>query len=512
MASTFAVSRAQLIYGLCLPLAVLIGYFLAEPMDSGSMAVVVLVIALLCVPILMRWHYLLLIFAWNAAITLEVVPGRPYLWMLLAVVSLVFGVLNRSTDPHLRFVSIPAINRSLLFLLAAVIIIGLLRGGFGMRSFGSERYGGKGYFYIIGAVAGYFALVGQRIPSHRAGLYVGIFFLSGLTALVPNLAYLAGRKMEFLFYFFPTEYAMEQAMGDYAVNPQIFRVFGLTAASICLFCWLLMRYGLRGLFDWTRPWRLALLLSALAGCLFAGFRGVLIIFVAVVVLQAYFEGLFRPRFLLTAGAMLLLTGVLLFAYAQKLPLVVQRTISFLPLEINPMVKQSTEGSIQWRLEMWRDLLPQVPKYLLKGKGYAIDPGELNLAFQNTARGYGGGYADSVTAGDYHNGPLSLVIPFGIWGVIGFGWFLVGALKYLYGNYRRGDPALHRINTFLLVYFVARLVFFLVFFGGFYADLALFTGLVGLSASLNGTAAYALVGVSEQPAEVVYAEDFAQERM
>src|SRR5438876_11024139 len=41
MASTFVVSRSQLIYALCLPLAVLIGYFLAEPLESGSMAIVI---------------------------------------------------------------------------------------------------------------------------------------------------------------------------------------------------------------------------------------------------------------------------------------------------------------------------------------------------------------------------------------------------------------------------------------------------------------------------------------
>ena len=91
----------------------------------------------------------------------------------------------------------------------------------------------------------------------------------------------------------------------------------------------------------------------------------------------------------------------------------------------------------------------------------------------------------MVAGDYHNGPLSIVIPFGIWGLIGFGWFLVAASRFLYHNYRFGDPALQRINTLLLAVFLAKIVFFFLIFGALYSDLYAFTGLAGLSASLNG---------------------------
>ena len=37
MANTFAVSRNHLIFGLCLPLAMLLGYLLAEPLESSSL-------------------------------------------------------------------------------------------------------------------------------------------------------------------------------------------------------------------------------------------------------------------------------------------------------------------------------------------------------------------------------------------------------------------------------------------------------------------------------------------
>jgi len=37
------------------------------------------------------------------------------------------------------------------------------------------------------------------------------------------------------------------------------------------------------------------------------------------------------------------------------------------------------------------------------------------------------------AGDYHNGPLSVIIPFGVFGVIAFVWFLLRASKGLVGR-------------------------------------------------------------------------------
>jgi hypothetical protein len=92
---------------------------------------------------------------------------------------------------------------------------------------------------------------------------------------------------------------------------------------------------------------------------------------------------------------------------------------------------------------------------------------------------------AMLAGDYHSGPLTLVIPLGICGVIGFLWFLVASVRALYHNFRYGDPQLQRINTLLLSYFAAHIIFFFFVFGSFYNDLMMFTGLIGLSISVNG---------------------------
>jgi hypothetical protein len=510
MANSFVASRAQLVYALCLPLAVLLGYYLADPMDTGTITLVVAVLAVLSFPVLMNWYHLLLICSWNAALAFAFLPGQPFLWMLLSVLGLVFAVTNRITQPDARFIIIPSITRPLLLLFAVVALTAWFRGGIGLKSFGSTNYGGKSYVYLFAAILGYFTLTSQRIPKNRAALYTGVFFISGLTAVVPNLAYLGGPHWAALFNFFPALYAVEQALADYRFDASFTRVYGLTLATLALFCWLLSQYGVRGLFEPRRPWRALLLLLGFGACLFSGFRGLFIFLLLMLALQAYLEGLFRPRVVLVTGVALGLAAAIALPNADKLPLVVQRTISFLPVNISPIARINAEGSAQWRWQMWQDVLPLVPQYLLAGKGYGIDRTELEFVNENSRRGYGPNYAGAIVANDFHSGPLTLIIPLGIWGALAFGWFVVVALRYLLRQYRHGDPELRGINTFLLTYFVARLVGFLFIFGAFPSDLFFFTGTLGLSVSLNGAELPEPVEAKaeEEPEQVAYQEEFA----
>jgi len=485
MANSFAATRAQLIFALCLPLAVLLGYLLAEPLDLGSLAIVVLVLGVLSVPVLMHCYHPLLILTWNAAITPFFLPGSPFIWMLFAFIGFGFAVVNRLTSADKPFIALPSINWSLIMLVGVVLGTAYLRGGMGMRIFGSGQQGGKGYIYIIAAILGYFALISQRIPKNRTGLAVGVFFLSGLTALVPNLAYLGGPSFEFLFYLFPPVYAMEQAIADYSVTHTLSRVLGMTYASIALYCWLLARYGLRGIFDARKPLRLLLFLTALLGSLFCGYRAYLLLCFITIASQFFAEKLFRLRFLLPVGTCVLLLGGGLALTSDRLPLVVQRSISFLPVPIDPTIRAGADSSSEWRLNMWRDALPMVPKYLLAGKGFGVDPTELDLALHGSSHGFGPSYNWALVSGSYHSGPLTLIIPLGIWGFGAFAWFAIASIRYLYRNYRQGDPELQTINTFLFAFFVAHLVYYTFIFGHFFSDFFVFAGIVGLSASLNG---------------------------
>jgi hypothetical protein len=491
MANAINIPKTHLIMGLSLPLAVLLGYFVAEPMELGSLAVVVFVLVVLSIPLMMKWYCPLLVLAWNASIAPAFLPSRPALWAMLAFVGLLFAVLGRAVNPDARFVIEPSITKSLLALTAVVVATGLMTGGFGVRSLGSGRYGGKHYFYFVAAVVGYFVFTSRRIPPHRAGLYVALFFLSGLSHALSELASSAGPKFDFLYLFLSPGSASTEGDPDAPLRfvPGMARMHGLTLFGAAIYGYLLARFGFRGLLDLKRPWRLLLLLSAVLAGMLSGFRSFLILSAMTFAVMFYLEGLHRTRYALGLLAVTLLGGVVVLPQAEKLPLVIQRSLSFLPGKFNWVARESASTTVEWRVTMWRDVLPEVPKCLFRGKGWGIDAGDYHSTLELGAHAISTDpLAGTILVGNFHNGPLSILIPFGLYGIIAFVWFLVAGLRVLHRNWKFGDPTLRNLNGLLLAAFAAQAVFFFGFFGGLSSDMAIFTGLLGMGVAINGAGA------------------------
>jgi hypothetical protein len=481
--SSLQIPKAHIIMALCLPLAVLLGYCLAEPLDSGSLAILVFVIVVLSVPLMIRWHHAVLVLSWQSFITPIFFPGHAPLWLVISAVSLLIAILNRATNPKATFHIEPSVTWAILILTAVVVITGYFTGGFGLRSFGAAHQGGSKYFLFIGAVIGYFAISSQPIPPQKAGLYMALFFLSTVTALVSNLVYLAGPGFYFLYAIFPPGFAQEQASASLAESGMA-RIGALSWTGPAVFLWLLARFGIRGLFDVGRPWRLALFAITVAAGVCGGFRWVLVMFVLTFVILFFLEELHRTRYLALFLGSFALMAVLLVPFVNKLPLAAQRTLSFLPLNIDQVSRDSAIASSEWRIQMWKAALPEIPKYLWKGRGYSHEAQEIEYASNVAFRRFEDPWSGALMMGDYHNGPLSVIIPFGIWGVIAFLAFIYVAIKVLYRHYSQGDPALRRINALLLASFLARTILFFFVFGTIYSDMFLFTGILGLSVALN----------------------------
>ena len=128
-----------------------------------------------------------------------------------------------------------------------------------------------------------------------------------------------------------------------------------------------------------------------------------------------------------------------------------------------------------------------------GKGYAIQPGDFDEMMGDTA--LADGMASKLDAsqgslslsGDYHNGMLSIILPFGIWGVLAFLWLLFAGVRVLYFNYKHGDPALASINSLLFLLYLFHMLNYLSCMGGLQmsSDIGLlFLGYLGFSIALN----------------------------
>ena len=517
MSNALSIIRSLIIYSLCLPLAIFLGYLLAMPLDSISLLILATTLALPLLPVLLRWHHLILIASWNMTAVLFFLPGRPNLWIFMAATSLLLSILQHILNRNIRFLSVPSVTRPLIFLAIVIFVTAKLTGGFGMRTMGGESFGGKRYILLLGAIIGYFAITCHRVPEGKAPAYVALYLLGTLTAMIGNLAPYVDSSLYFIFIVFPVENLLFMSGGGSGPEEGIvMRLGGLSFGCLAVVCFVLARHGVRGLFAlgerWSfmpfrlrggfamnHPWRLLVFLFMIWVCLLGGYRSVAIVLALTFLCQFYLEGLFRTQLLPAMILIVTLAFVVSLPLVTKLPISIQRSLSFLPIEIDPIARYAAESSSEWRLEVWRAVVPLIPQYLILGKGYAINSADMEFMQARNRYQSGSDPNEAVLlSGDYHNGPLSVIIPLGIFGAIGFVWFLVAAYRVLVNNYRHGDPELRLLNTFLLSYFVARVIYFFTVFGSLHFELVIFTGLVAMSVSINGGVRQAVIQPVEKP--------------
>jgi hypothetical protein len=497
MSNALSIIRSLIIYGLCLPLAIYVGYLLAMPWDDyWDLGTLVIAVSLPLIPVLLRWHHMLLIASWNVSMVLFFIKGRPNLWIALGAVSLLISILNHILHRDRKLISVPSVTRPLIFLAIVILITGKLTGGFGMRVTGGEMMGGRRYVVLLAAIIGYFAITFEQPPAGRRVTYFSIYLLGALVGIIGSLGPFISPDFYFLFILFPVESL--QSLGTGGLDPDGFsRLSGLAFACGAVIYFVLARHGVRGLFNlgerWhflpfrfrgglaiNHPWRMFIFLFMIWVSLLGGYRSLAIGLALTFVIQFYLEGMYRTPLLPVLLLGCFLAAAICLPMLNKMPLTVQRSLSFLPLEVDPIARYSAEASSEWRVNMWRSVIPTIPQYLILGKGYAMNPSDVEM--QNPSANPAEG---AILAGDYHNGPLSVIIPLGIFGVIGFLWFLAAGFRALLYNYRHGSEELKLVNTLMLSLFLSKVISFFFVFGSLHSELASFTGLVAMSVCLNG---------------------------
>jgi hypothetical protein len=474
--------RSLIIFGVCVVLAIWLGFIVAGPLTYSSLAVYGLLAFILTFPIFLRWHYPLLLFCWNFTAVAPFVPGRPSMGLTMILLSLGISVLQRAINRESQFIRVPQITVALLLMLAVVVVTAKMT-GFGIRAFGSNIYGGHKYFYLLGGILGYFALSAKRIPPGRRNLYLALFFLGSISAAFGDLVGFLPRSFYVIYWFFQPFNLQELHV---SVGEQVTRLNGALIASLGIFSYMLARYGIRGIFFSRKPWRVVILFLAVVYGMLGGYRSLLMIFALLFMIQLFLEGLHRTKLM----AIILSGGVIgalaLIPLSSHLPVGLQRTLSFLPYKISTEAKLDAQATLDWRLNMWSALLPQIPEYLLLGKGYTINPLDYEFVMGPQASIHSTAQNDPLAlANDFHNGPISVLIPFGIWGAIAFLWFIAVGIWVACRNYRYGDPTLKTINSLLLAAFVTRIIMFFVVGGDLSSDMMTLCGLLGLNVSFNG---------------------------
>ena len=485
-------------YGLCILFAVVMGYILTDvglqPTYQNLFALGLLA-ALVLSPIFIKWHYPIMVFGLGLPVMVFFLKGSPPIWEIVVIISLGIAIVERTVQRKQKWLSAPSMVWPLFFTILMVLITAKLTGGFGLHTMGNEVGGGKKYIALFLGIATFFALTTRKIPDERRNFYIGLFFLSGLPAFFGDLGPILPSPLNYINILIPSSLRPDQ---EWQLGITRLGALGTTAKVVILF--LLAKYGLRGIFTGNKAlWRIPLFFFMFVCSMLGGFRNEIFTLAMICISMFFLEGLQRTRLLPLFAMIGITVGCLLVPFAHHLPYTFQRSLSFLPLDIDPAARADAEGSTEWRFRMWQDLWPQVPQYLLLGKGYALTSEDFQMLQGGTLANGAEAQMDAseealAIAGDYHNGPLSTLIPFGLWGGITFLWFMFAGLRVVYRNFKYADPQLRIVNSFLLAEYFTHMLSYFFIYGAYTNDLFGFARTAGFSIALNG----GVLGPKTQP--------------
>jgi hypothetical protein len=482
-ANVAAALRSIAVYAACAVVAIIIGVMMTNPMTYTSFGFMGVLAAVLLIPILMKWHRPLMIMSWSMPVMVFFIKGDPNLFLVMITLSLTATVVERAVGMK-RFFNVPQITWPLFCMIGVVAITAKLTGGLGLKAFGSDVYGGKKYVFLVVAISGYFAIASAPIPPEKARKFVALYFAGGLLCVIQDFYSIAPGFLHPLYWLIPPTF---YTVGN-PLEVGVTRLAGTGAAGAALISVLIALYGLRGIFLSGKLWRMVVFFISFVLIFLGGFRSSMIGTLAMLLILFFLEGLHRTRLLPILVIFALAIGGLIIPLAPHLPFTFQRVLTLLPesvVHLRSDARINAQDSWDWRVNMWKALLPEIPKYLLLGKGYAISQEDFD-----TEMGQGAAIKNSADpsqqalalSSDYHNGPLSVILPFGIWGVLVFVGFIAGSFWVLYRNYRYGPPSLQTLNSFLFATYAWSII---IFYGGSLATgMSAFTGVLGLSVAIN----------------------------
>lgn len=477
--------RMLITYAVCIPMAIFVGYLLTDPMDYGTLGIFGLIALLLLSPFFIKYHYSFLIFGLACPATCFFLLGRPPLAQVVVILSLGIAIIERAINSEKRFISVPCMTWPLLYTIAMALFTAEMTGGIGLHALGGDTGGGKKYLNLFIGVATFFALTSRRIPKERRRFYIALYLLPGALAVLGDLFPFLPSPLNYINLLFPpTQQVMTD---DVALGTTRFSAFGSAAGVFAIY--LIAKHGLRGIFRADKPFRFLGFIIFFSLTMLGGYRTVLITYIMIGGSLFFLEGLYRTRVMLVVILSLIIGGALASTFSDKLPYTFQRAMSFIPgLKFDPKVLADAEGSKQWRETMWRDVWPKVPQYLLVGKGYALSREDFQYmgggAFEGLGVGQDASQQGLAISGDYHNGSLSILMPFGIWGAISYLWVALAGLYILYRNYQYGDPELKTFNTFIFVLQLQGIIGFFLIVGAYAESIGQMTRLIGFSIALN----------------------------
>ncbi len=370
------------------------------------------------------WILIPIFAAWDGRISILPIPFSVSN-VAVGFVVVCWGLLwtTRRVRWHFRFNSLDIWLLLMLLLLAA----GYLRNPVGVAAVANNsNIGARPYFEVGVACVGYAILGSQRPVAAVLGrLPLGVTLSGFAIALGGTIAYLYPIVGIYLYQFYSgfRPFMAEVLGGETAVAKGIGRAPFLLPFALALGAWLFASRPPISSCSPLRPFRLGTLCVSGVSVLVSGFRN------AVGALGMYFIiGSFlwwrgKGLILCAVIAVLFIAGVIGVQSTIGLPDRMQRPLSFLPGDWDEGVKRSAEETVQWRLDMWMDVLKgdQIENWWI-GDGFGFPASEMAYysALYNSGKILPQQLANYfLMTGDLHSGPLSAAKFVGVIGFVVF---------------------------------------------------------------------------------------------
>lgn len=406
-----------------------------------------------------KWWMAAVVFA-NSGLRVPGVPGGMTVSLVASAGFIGLMLLEKAFSRNARTAgSVP----QCFALAVTILLVGLASyRGWGLRFFGGSSWGGMQYVQLI--IGLLFFSYTRHIKLSEKQAQRMIFFYFAL-ALVPTAITFITRyipAMSVLSYI--VNFQDLGAEGAVRADAQVSRIGFVSIPAVILGYWCLF------LFD--RDFKisakvmgvgfLALLLAGLSGHRVALVRIGLAAIVYAVLRWRKIPPAIRTKAVVTG--LVLLASVYIFSTA--LPLGVQRTFSILPgIRVDAVAARDAEGTSEWRVEMWRKMLPMIPEYLLIGRGMGYDLREAYGAFTLNSDKQSQ-HAFFIATHTYHNGPLWAVIDLGGTGAVLLAGLLVTALvRYGRRLSRSFPPTSGAIYVVFYAMLVSQIITFVSVYGG-----------------------------------------------
>ena len=353
------------------------------------------------------------------------VPSSPYVWQVAVVVVAGVTVMRICTKGG-GLMSRWTLLDTFILLNALVILQAAVRNPLGFYMLGGDAVGGKKYIEVACAITGFAILSIQKVDIRlfRIAVLGMIVFVVGdslcvaITGFVPGLGVLVGK-------FYSNIGGVVSMFGDVTATQYI--ESGLTESRLSFLGQPAEYAGLIAvsffrpitcLCPWY-PLRFALFMFSLALTALSGFRSRIIWLGEIYAAGTIARKTYKDLFVGGVFGLVSLALVVMFGLTGSLPKGAQRSLSFLPIEVDQAQKAQADESANWRFDMWKTVLTEKGFIQDKiwGDGFTTKASEMAALLQRQLGGFTDDYNFFLYSGTYHGFHVEAIRCVGVVGLV-----------------------------------------------------------------------------------------------